>query len=145
MHARAEGRRPGRASEGRWKLQQNSSGQSHAIGLLAVFSASRCCFSDQPIALHLRLRARPHRHRLTHAVRCFAVLQYIDPLVQATFNQDGALQEIVRTLSTRLRDRDTTVRLGSVSAVRPFAEQSALTALLLDRSPSKRWSCCISC
>lgn len=36
-------------------------------------------------------------------------LQYIDPIVQATFNQDGGLQEIVRALTTRLRDDNTTV------------------------------------
>lgn len=42
-----------------------------------------------------------------------SVPQYIDPIVQATFNQDGALQEIVRTLSTRLRDSNTTVRCPS--------------------------------
>ena len=41
--------------------------------------------------------------------------QYIDPLVQATFQQDGQLQEVVRTLASRMRDPNTTVRPPSPS------------------------------
>jgi hypothetical protein len=46
--------------------------------------------------------------------------QYIDPIVQATFNQDGALQEIVRTLSLRMRDANTTVGFPVIFS--PFLE-----------------------
>ncbi|KAK4051349.1 hypothetical protein OIV83_002833 [Microbotryomycetes sp. JL201] len=35
--------------------------------------------------------------------------KYIDPIIQATFNNDGSLQEIVKAISTRLRDTNTTV------------------------------------
>lgn len=59
--------------------------------------------------------------------------QYIDPLVQSTFNNDGALQEIVRSLSLRLRDSNTTV-----SSTHPgdLTTQSSTPAHRVSLSPS---------
>lgn len=39
----------------------------------------------------------------------FGLRQYIDPIIQSTFNNDGSLQEIVKALSVRLRDSNSTV------------------------------------
>ncbi|GJN91116.1 hypothetical protein Rhopal_004134-T1 [Rhodotorula paludigena] len=68
--------------------------------------------------------------------------KYIDPIVQATFSQDGQLQEIVRTLATRLRDPNTTVvfkslitlhtlmRSGSIDTVFPYLASSSISLTL---------------
>ncbi|GAA5897805.1 uncharacterized protein JCM6883_000824 [Sporobolomyces salmoneus] len=68
--------------------------------------------------------------------------KYIDPIVQSTFNQDGTLQEIVKTLSIRLRDPNTTVafkslitlhtilRSGSLDSVYPYLSTSSLSLSL---------------
>ncbi|GAA6032637.1 hypothetical protein JCM8097_004855 [Rhodosporidiobolus ruineniae] len=68
--------------------------------------------------------------------------KYIDPIVQATFSQDGALQEIVRTLSVRMRDSNpvivfkslivlhTMTRSGSLDAVFSYLSSSSATLSL---------------
>ncbi|BGP16933.1 hypothetical protein JCM10213_007379 [Rhodosporidiobolus nylandii] len=68
--------------------------------------------------------------------------KYIDPIVQATFNQDGALQEIIRALGVRLRDPNSTVvfkslitlhtimRSGSLDAVFSYLSSSSLSLSL---------------
>ncbi|GAA6002979.1 hypothetical protein JCM10207_001927 [Rhodosporidiobolus poonsookiae] len=52
--------------------------------------------------------------------------KYIDPIVQATFNQDGALQEIIRTLATRLRDSNPTVVFKSLIVLHTIMRSGAL-------------------
>ncbi|GAA5935077.1 uncharacterized protein JCM15063_003143 [Sporobolomyces koalae] len=68
--------------------------------------------------------------------------KYIDPIVQSTFSQDGQLQEIVRTLSLRIRDPNTTVafkslitlhtimRSGSLEPVYSYLANSSLASTL---------------
>ncbi|GAA5931340.1 hypothetical protein JCM3775_004998 [Rhodotorula graminis] len=68
--------------------------------------------------------------------------KYIDPLVQATFQQDGQLQEVVRTLASRMRDPNTTVvfkslivlhtlmRSGSIDSVFPYLASSSVSLSL---------------
>ncbi|GAA5826549.1 hypothetical protein JCM11251_002422 [Rhodosporidiobolus azoricus] len=52
--------------------------------------------------------------------------KYIDPIVQATFNQDGALQEITRTLAARMRDANTTVVFKSLIVLHTMMRSGAL-------------------
>ncbi|GAA5891641.1 hypothetical protein JCM6882_006154 [Rhodosporidiobolus microsporus] len=52
--------------------------------------------------------------------------KYIDPIVQATFNQDGALQEITRTLGARMRDSNTTVVFKSLIVLHTMMRSGAL-------------------
>ncbi|TNY20689.1 ENTH domain-containing protein [Rhodotorula diobovata] len=68
--------------------------------------------------------------------------KYIDPIVQATFSQDGQLQEVVRTLASRMRDPNTTVvfkslivlhtlmRSGSIDSVFPYLASSSVSLSL---------------
>lgn len=46
----------------------------------------------------------------TDTLRLVSHAQYIDPIVQATFQQDGQIREIVQCLSARMRDPSQTVR-----------------------------------
>ncbi|GAA5971033.1 hypothetical protein JCM11641_004121 [Rhodosporidiobolus odoratus] len=52
--------------------------------------------------------------------------KYIDPIVQATFNQDGALQEIVRTLGVRMRDPNSTVVFKSLITLHTVMRSGSL-------------------
>ncbi|GAA5913280.1 hypothetical protein JCM5296_007343 [Sporobolomyces johnsonii] len=52
--------------------------------------------------------------------------KYIDPIVQATFNQDGALQDIVRTIGIRLRDPNTTVVFKALITLHTIMRSGAL-------------------
>ncbi|KDE07612.1 hypothetical protein MVLG_02077 [Microbotryum lychnidis-dioicae p1A1 Lamole] len=52
--------------------------------------------------------------------------KYIDPIVQSTFNQDGSIQEIVRALSTRLRDSNTTVAFKALLVLHQMMRSGAL-------------------
>ncbi|GAA5952915.1 hypothetical protein JCM3765_003005 [Sporobolomyces pararoseus] len=52
--------------------------------------------------------------------------KYIDPIVQSTFSQDGALQEIIRTLSLRLRDPNTTVAFKALITLHTIMRSGAL-------------------
>ncbi|KAJ8293445.1 ENTH domain-containing protein C19F8.03c [Rhodotorula toruloides] len=52
--------------------------------------------------------------------------KYIDPIVQATFNQDGQLQDIVRTLATRLRDPNPTVVFKSLITLHTIMRSGSL-------------------
>ncbi|GAA6017185.1 hypothetical protein JCM11491_001846 [Sporobolomyces phaffii] len=52
--------------------------------------------------------------------------KYIDPIVQSTFNQDGALQEIIRTLALRVRDPNTTVAFKSLITLHTVMRSGAL-------------------
>ncbi|SCZ89693.1 BZ3500_MvSof-1268-A1-R1_Chr9g10560 [Microbotryum saponariae] len=54
------------------------------------------------------------------------LLAYIDPIVQSTFNQDGSIQEIVRALSTRLRDSNTTVAFKALLVLHQMLRSGAL-------------------
>ncbi|BGP48883.1 hypothetical protein JCM10450v2_004762 [Rhodotorula kratochvilovae] len=68
--------------------------------------------------------------------------KYIDPIVQATFSQDGQLQEVIRTLAQRMRDPNTTVvfksllvlhtlmRSGSIDSVFPYLSSSSISLSL---------------
>ncbi|BGP00224.1 Clathrin coat assembly protein AP180A [Rhodotorula toruloides] len=52
--------------------------------------------------------------------------KYIDPIVQATFSQDGQLQDIVRTLATRLRDPNPTVVFKSLITLHTIMRSGSL-------------------
>ncbi|GAA5827379.1 hypothetical protein JCM10212_004398, partial [Sporobolomyces blumeae] len=52
--------------------------------------------------------------------------KYIDPIVQSTFNQDGALQEIVKALSQRIRDPNTTVAFKSLITLHTIMRSGSL-------------------
>ncbi|GAA5919971.1 hypothetical protein JCM1841_004403 [Sporobolomyces salmonicolor] len=54
------------------------------------------------------------------------LVAYIDPIVQATFNQDGALQDIVRTIGIRLRDPNTTVVFKALITLHTIMRSGAL-------------------
>ena len=58
----------------------------------------------------LTLAFAPLAPLLRPLVRSLFTPQYIDPIVQATFQQDGQIREIVQCLSAKLRDPSQTVR-----------------------------------
>ncbi|KAM0789277.1 hypothetical protein ACM66B_000118 [Microbotryomycetes sp. NB124-2] len=71
--------------------------------------------------------------------------KYIDPIIQATFNNDGSLQDIVKAISTRLRDGNTTVvfkalivchqllRAGSLETTFSYLASSSLPQQLMQQ------------
>ncbi|GAA5854022.1 hypothetical protein JCM8547_008196 [Rhodosporidiobolus lusitaniae] len=63
--------------------------------------------------------------------------KYIDPIVQATFNQDGALQEIVRTLGVRMRDANQTVVFKSLLTLHTIMRSGSLDAVFSYLSSSQ--------
>src|SRR5271154_6704252 len=76
---------------------------------------------DKVVKLACKPKAAPPKAKVSFALSPFTLslilFQYIDPIIAATWSEDGAIHDVCKALSPRIREPNTIVRLIELSIV----------------------------